>query len=464
MDTESRQFYKTLLKLAIPVTIQNTITSSLNLVDTVMIGQLGDIEIAAVGLANRYFFILMLLLFALSSGTSIFTAQFWGKKDTQRIGVVMAIALLPALGFAFVFSALGFLFPDAILGIFSNDPLVVASGSSYLHVVIWSYVFTAVSALHSFVLRSMEEVKLPMYSSIVALSVNTFLNYCLILGHFGFPAWGVKGAAVATLISRVIEMAILLIGCYRKKYPTVTVLDLWRISRVLTQQFFRTTWPVIIHEFSWVIGVTLYAVVYGRMGTSEIAAINIVSSVEQLSFGVFFGLANAAGTMIGNQIGAGREELASRYAVRFSVISPLGASGMGVLLILLSPLIVSFFHVSAEVQMMTLKILFVLGCVFSIKMFNLMSIVGILRAGGDTKYSMFLEMGTIWLVGVPLAFLGGFYWKMPVYWVFGLVCAEELAKMLLGIFRIRSKKWIHDLASVASGLPAGEQEKVAASS
>ena len=464
MRTENRQFYKRLLQLAIPITLQNVIMSSLNLVDTVMIGQIGEIEVAAVGLANRYFFIVLLLFFALSSGTSIFTAQFWGKRDTQRIGVVMAIAALPCLALSLLFSAGGLLFPKEILSFFSKDALVVESGSAYLQIVVWSYIFTAISMLYAFVLRSIEEVKLPMYASIIALSLNTFLNYCLILGHFGFPAWGVKGAAVATLISRTIETVILLGGCYRKKSPAMKLADFWRITPVLTRQFAKTSLPVMINEFSWVLGVTMYAVVYGRMGTAEIAAINIVGPVEQLSSSVFFGMASAAGTMIGNQIGAGREDLASRYAVRISVLAPLSAVGMGALLVLASPRIVSFFNVSVEVRELALKILFVLGAVLWIKMFNLISIVGILRAGGDTKFSMFLEMGVIWLLGVPLAFLGGFYWKMPVYWVFGLVCVEELVKMLLGIVRIRSKKWIHDLASVSPGPPPGEQERVSASS
>ncbi len=458
MQAEHRQFYKTLLQLAIPITIQNTISSSLNLVDTVMIGQLGEVEVAAVGLANRYFFILMLLLFALSSGTSIFTAQYWGRKDTQRIGIVMAIALLPCLGLSCLFSVGGLLFPEAILKVFSKDALVIASGSAYLQIVLWSYTFTAIPMFYAFVLRSMGEVKLPMYSSVIALSLNTVLNYCLILGHFGFPAWGVKGAAAATLISRIIETAIVLGGSYWKKYPVVKLADFSRITSVLTRQFSKTTFPVVINEFSWVLGITMYSVVFGRMGTAEIAAINIVGPVEQLSTAIFLGMSSAAGTMIGNQIGAGREDLASRYAARFSVLSPLGSVGMGVLLALLSPTIVSCFHVSAEVRDLALKTLFVLGAVLWVKMYNLVSIVGVLRAGGDTKFSMYLEMGVIWLIGVPLAFLGGFYWKMPVYWVFALVCVEELSKMLVCIVRIRSKKWIHDLADVAPGPPAGEQE------
>ena len=446
---DRRHFYHTLVKLAIPVAIQNTITSSLNLVDTIMIGQLGAVEVAAVGLANRLFFVLILTLFALSSGTAIFTAQFWGKKDIQHIGKVMGVALALCIGIASVFSIAALLIPAGVMRIFTTDAAVIEQGVVYLRIVAFSYVLTAFTMLYSFVLRSVEQVTLPMYASTIALGLNTFLNYCLILGHFGFPALGVKGAAIATVIARVLEAAIILYVTYRKRYPAVKLADYMGISPTLIKQFLTTTLPVVANEVSWVLGITTYSIVYGRMGTFEVAAVNIVNPVEQVSSSIFFGLASACSVMVGNQIGAEREDVAFSYAKRFTLIGVLGAVFIGGIIALNALRITSVFKVAPEVRMFAMNMLFILSAVLWARMFNMINVVGVLRGGGDTKFSMYMELLSIWGVGVPLAFLGGFYWKFSVYWVFALVSLEEVVKMGVGLYRLHSGKWIHNLTHLA---------------
>ena len=443
--SEKRQFYQTLVKLAIPVSIQNMISSSLHLVDTIMIGQLGAVEVAAVGLANRLFFVFILVCFAISSGTAIFTAQFWGKKDVQHIGKVMAIALTLVIAVSLIFSFGALVIPNIVMQIFTKDRLVISNGSTYLRVIGWSYLLSAVTMLYAFILRSMEQVKVPMYASAIALGLNTLLNYCLILGHFGFPALGVWGAAFATVIARVIEVAIIVGITYWRRYPAVHFSDFWTIPGVLIKQFFATTLPVIANEFSWVVGMTTYSIVYGRMGTAEVAAVNIVNPVEQVSSGMFFGLASAGSVMIGNQIGAGHEKTAYTYAKRLAWLGVLGAGFMGVVILGNASRITSVFKVAPEIRMFAVNMLFVLSAVLWTRVFNTINVVGVLRGGGDTRFSMYMEILSIWGVGVPLAFLGGFYWKIPVYWVFALVSLEEVVKMAVGIYRMHSGKWIHNL-------------------
>lgn len=445
---DKRQFYQTLVKLAIPVSLQNMISSSLNLVDTVMIGQLGAVEVAAVGLANRLFFVFILVSFAISSGTAIFTAQFWGKKDVQHIGKVMGIALVLIIAISFIFSFGALVIPDLVMQIFTQDQLVISNGSTYLRIVGWSYLLSSVTMLYAFILRSMEQVKVPMYASTLALGLNTLLNYCLILGHFGFPALGVQGAAIATVIARAIEVAIIVITTYRKRYPAIHFSDFGAIPKVLIKQFFATTLPVIANEFSWVVGVTTYSIVYGRMGTAEIAAVNIINPVEQISSGIFFGLASAASVMIGNQIGAGREKTAYIYAKRFALLGVAGAIFIGGIIFLSTSQITSLFKVAPEIRMFAGNMLFVLSAVLWIRVFNTINVVGVLRGGGDTKFSMYMEIMSVWGVGVPLAFFGGFYLKIPVYWVFVLVNLEEAVKMAVGLYRMHSGKWIHNLTHV----------------
>ena len=455
-------FYTTLLTLAIPVSIQNAVSSSLNLVDTFMIGQLGEVSIAAVGLANRVFFLMVLTLFALSSGTAIFTAQYWGKKDIRHIGKVMGIALVLNMMTALTFSLAALAIPDAIMRIFTEDSQVIAEGCAYLRIVAFSYILTGITMLYAFVLRSIEQVRIPMYASIIALGLNTFLNYCLILGHFGFPALGVEGAAIATLIARVIEAVIIVSITYRRKYPAVKLSDFMKIPRELIHQFFVTTMPVVANEFSWALGMTTYSIIYGRMGTAEVAAVNIVNPVEQISSSVFFGIASATSVMIGNQIGAGREDTAFSYAKKLSVLGPVGTLFMGGLIALHAHQITSVFRVSPEVRMFALNMLFVLCCVLWIRVFNMINVVGVLRGGGDTKFSMYMELISIWIVGVPLAVLGGFILKIPVYWVFALVSLEEVFKMILGLYRLYSKKWIHNLVEPANPQEEGCCEKLPA--
>lgn len=444
---DTQHFYRTLWKLALPIVIQNLATAALNLVDTVMIGQLGAVEVAAVGLANRFYTILTLILFALSTGTAIFTAQFWGKRDVHLIGKPTALALICAVTSAAIFSVTALFMPGAIMRVFTTDPAVIESGSAYFRIVAFSYILMALTYIYSGVLRSTEHVTLPMFASSGALCLNTLLNYCLILGHFGFPRMGVAGAAIATLISRFVEASLILAVAYGKKYPTVAIADFFAIPSTFIRQFSRFTLPVVINEFLWVIGFTMYSVVYGRMSTAAIAAINIGSPVEQIALAGFFGIGNAAAIMLGNQIGAGREDTAFAYAKKFIRIIPVGAVIVGGLMAASSPVIVSWFQVSPEVRSLAMKVLLVSSVILGIKSFNYLAGIGMFRSGGDTKYALYWDVGTTWFTGVPLAFLGGFVWELPVYWVLALACSDEVCRLFLAIQRIHSKKWIHNVAS-----------------
>ncbi|MBW2367293.1 MAG: MATE family efflux transporter [Deltaproteobacteria bacterium] len=457
--TEKRRFYKTLFQLAVPITIQNTITSSLNLVDTIMIGQLGATEVAAVGLANRLFFIFILVSFAISSGTAVFTAQYWGKKDVAEIGKVMGIALIFNGVIAVLFSIAALIDPAKVMAVFTTDAQVIHQGSLYLAITAFSFLPTAITMLYSFVLRSTGNVTIPMYASTSALVLNTVLNYCMIFGHFGFPALGVKGAAIATLIARFIEMAFIVSVTYLKRLPAVRWRDFLSVPTGLIKTFLITTAPILANEFIWVMGNTTYSIVFGRMGTAEIAAVNIIKPIEEISFSLFFGLASAASVMIGNQIGAGNEDIAHAYAKRFSIIGPVGAVVAGCLIALNAHHVIHLFRVPREVLDFSINMIFILSVVLWIRIFNIISIVGVFRGGGDTRYSLYIEALSVWVVGVPLAFLGGFFWKLPVYWVFALINLEEVFKMIMSLYRLYSKKWIHNLVGGTTPPKAMKYEK-----
>lgn len=443
---KDRHFFSQVFKIALPITLQNLTLAALNLVDNIVIGGLGEVAIAGVGLANQYFFLLNLLLFGIASGSAIFTAQFWGNKDIKNIRRVLGICILSGGIAALVFSIGGFFFPRDILAIFSKDAVVIDLGTQYLQVVVFSYVITAVTFSYSFILRSTGKVKAPLFVSIIALSINTALNYILVYGFFGFPEMGVAGAAVATVIARTIELVMLLIIVYNKHYAVAARFsELLDLSSAFIKRFYKVTVPVILNESMWALGVTMYAIVYARMGTEVIASTNISSTIERIVWVIFLGFGNACAVMLGNKIGEGDEKTVFEYAKRFSLLGPAAAIVVGTVMVFLTGWALSPYNVSAAVHTYAQKNLIVACCFMWIKVFNYINIVGILRSGGDTTFCLILDTGGVWLIGVPLAFFGGLVWHLPIYWVYALVNIEEVFKLILGIPRLLSKKWINNL-------------------
>lgn len=442
-----KYFFSTLLKLALPIAFQNLIIASLSMVDVVMIGQLNDTAVAAVGLADQVFFLLILLLFGISSGAAIFTAQYWGQRDIRRIRSVLGISLMLSLAGGLIFTLIATLIPEQVLGIYSTDPAVVDLGSSYLRIVGLGYMAMAVTFSYSAILRSTGEVKLPMVVSLVALSLNTGLNYGLIFGNFGLPKLGVEGAAIATAMARFLECGLMLALVYRFRLPAAaTAREMLDLKLVSLKRFFVTSVPVIFTEVLWSLGITTYNVVYARIGTEAIAAVNISITIDRVLFVVFIGISNACAIMIGNRIGANEEWKAFEYARRFLVLGPVLAVLIGLLLVSTAGMVLTLYNVSDVTISYARNILIIMGLMLPIRVSNLLLLVGILRSGGDTHFAFLIDVLTVWGVGVPLAFTGAFIFGLPVYGVYMLVMTEEILKVGLGLWRLFSRKWIHNLA------------------
>lgn len=441
-----KEFFVKLINIALPISVQNLVMTSLNLVDNIMIGQMGETSIASVALANQVYFLMSMFLFGICSGSAVFYAQYWGKKDVASIRRVLGLNLTLSCSVALFFTFVSLLLPKTVLRIFSSDPKVIELGSSFLVIVCISYIFTAVSFSFSFTLRSTGNTKLPMIASIIALGLNTGLGYMLIFGLFFFPEMGVVGAAIAILIARTVEMIIILSSVYLLKLPPAgTIKEFLNIRRDFVGRFFNTTLPVIFNEVLWSMGVTMYSIAYARMGTDIIAAVNISSTVERIATVLFVGISNACAVMVGNKIGEGDEKTAFVYAKRLAILGPVLGIFMGLGVILLSSRILSSYKVSPEVYNNAGIILKIFGLIMAIKIFNMINVVGILRSGGDTKFSLFIDTAGIWFIGVPLAFIGGLVWALPVYIVYILVNLEEAFKFVLGIKRFVSGKWINNL-------------------
>ena len=444
-----REFFRAMLSLAIPVAFQQFITASLNMIDVLMVGQLGETSVAALGLANQIFFLLILFLFGVTSGMAIFTAQYWGKGDIANIhkvlGICLAIAVLVAAGFTLVATVV----PETLMRFYTEDGEVIRLGSDYLRIVGLSYMMMAVSVSYISILRSITWVKITVLVSVLALALKTTLAYLLIFGVGSFPALGVRGAAIGTAIGWTFECIMLLLLVYVLKTPlAANPLTFFRFNRPFAMNVLRTSMPAAVNEVLWSVGITTYNAVYARIGTDAIAAVNINATVEELMFVLFMGLGNACAVMVGNKIGAGGRDTAFEYGRRFLILGVALALLGGIIVLALRDTVIGLYELSPSGAMSLNGLMVVYALSSWLRVFNFMIFIGALRAGGDTRFCMFTELFSVWVIGVPAALIGGFVLQLPVYGVYALVLVEEAVKAFIVFGRFLSRRWIHDLVNV----------------
>jgi putative MATE family efflux protein len=441
-----RQYFKELFKLAFPMAVQNFIMSFLNMVGVMIIGQLGGAAIAAVSLANQIFFLLTLLLFGITSGAAMFTAQLWGKRDLTNIRKVLGLCLFLGLTAGILFWLLARFFSAFALGVYSQDPAVVAAGSQYLQVIGWAFPVTAITTSYAAILRSIGDIKAPLMVNIAALLLNLILSFCLVFGYLGFPQLGIQGAAVAVLVARLLECVGLLWLTYGRRSPVAAGLkELLQVDFSFMGKVLKPILPVALNEVLWSTGVTMYNIIYAHLGTDAIAAMNIAASIDGLAMVIFISISNACAILVGNWIGANEEEQAFRYATRSLGIQLAGALLIGGIILIGAKYILVFYKVSPAIIHDTTNVLTVIGLFYWLRMMNMTLYVGIMRSGGDTRFGLLLDGGTIWVVGVPMALMAAFLFHLPVYWVYLLAMSDEASKWVIGLFRFFSKKWIHNL-------------------
>lgn len=439
-------FYSKLFAIAVPISLQQLVISSLNLVDTFMISSLSKESIAGVGAANKLFFLLNLFLFGMSSGSSILTAQYYGKKDIANIKKVYGLSLSFAMFGSFLFTMIALFLPKSVMAIFTTDAAVISEGADYLRIVGLSYIVTAISFSTVFVLRSTKNVKLPMFVTIIAISTNTFLNWVLIYGNLGFKSYGVKGAAIATVIARVIEFLLLIVLVNRLGLPPAgTPKQIFVFTKEMTLRFLKIATPVVINEVLWSMGVTMYAVVYGRMSTDAMAAMTITQTIEQIAFVLLIGTGNACGIMLGNDLGASAGEKIYSDAQRFIRVNFIIGVCVGLVIMAVAPYIAGIYNVSEAIRYNIIGTLNVYGMFLMLKAVNMVIIVGILRSGGDTTFAAVIDALGVWAVAVPLAFLTGIVLKWELPYVYMAIMFEEVFKISFGIRRTISKKWMNNL-------------------
>ncbi len=442
--------FKSLLFTAAPIIFQNLTQSFINMLDTIMVGRLGEVEIAAVGLGNQIYFMMTMILFGIASGASIFIAQFWGQKDVAGIRKTLGLSLSAAGIVSVLFMAAALAVPKTLISLYSADTAVIKEGGAYLRAVAVSYPITAVSFVYAQALRSTEKLQLPLAAAVASLAVNGLLNYLFIFGVGPFPELGVVGAAIGTVAARVIELALLLFVSYRRRYPAAgTCRELFSFNGYLIRRYIIIAVPVIINETLWGGGITMQNSIFAHAGTDAIAAFNITGTISQLTWVFFIGCGNAAAIVIGKRIGEHNDVLARKSANTFALYMPLFACAFALLLLPLSRLLPLLFKVSPHIIEQAAAMLYVLMVSYPFKAFNMCMVVGVCRSGGDTVFAAVCDVAFMWLIALPLGALAALYLHAPAWIVYCCVICDDWIKAALGLWRLRSGKWLHHVTEPA---------------
>ncbi len=443
-----RIFWKKALKIALPIAIQNALISSFSLVDTVFVSRLGDVSLSAVGMCSQWSFLMNLVIFGICSATGVFVSQYWGIKDTKRIHKTFGIALTVGIIVSFVFAAFAFFAPQLVIGMFNKDKAVIAEGSKYLVTISFLYPAFAVDDIINSVLRSCGKPRLPMISSAVTTAANVFLDYCLIFGKFGFPKMGVKGAALATVISAWLGIITVLSISFKQKNIIITKFsNVFRYSVSDVKVFFSKATPVILNESLWGLGVFICNLVFANMGYEYYAAISILKTLENLTFVFFVGLSAACSVLIGNSVGAGDIKRGIDDSKRFIIIVPIVSAIVGIVSIILRAPLVNLFDLGENLSELTLSSAKTLILIYSItmpsRMLGFIFIVGILRSGGNTFAAAKFDLSSIWLSSLPAVLISAYVLKLPFLVCFTVMYVfEDVLKLILCIPHYRSLKWI----------------------
>ena len=397
------------------------------------------------------YFLLNLLLFGITSGASIFGAQYWGQRDLPNIRRVLGLSLTLCISASAVFTLITLVFPEAALGIYSRDPAVIALGRTYLRISGASCFFMAVSYCYAAMLRSVGEVRTPMFINVLALAINLTLSYSLVFGKLGLPHLGATGAAYGLGISRLLACIAMLAAVYWRKMPVAATLrEMTSFDRRLAGAVLRRLVPVAINEMLWSLGITAYNVIFARLGTDALAALNVIGPIENLAFVPFVGLGGACAILVGHEIGAGNRADAFRYGGLLAGLTIVSAVVVGLLVWLIGRQVLAFYQVSAQAMDYAQKLLVFLALGVWSRAANLTLFIGILRAGGDTRFALVLDAGSIWGVGVTLAALAAFVLHWPAPLVYLVTFADELFKLSVVTGRFFSGKWIHHVTQVAA--------------
>lgn len=455
MMKSNDHFFQSVCALAIPVALQSMLQSSFSMVDQIMIGQLGEIQVAGVGLAGKFASIYAVLISAIGAAAGIMISQYLGQENNRGVRQSFFANLLLSGGIAVIFSAVCILFPERIMGAYTRDAQTRQTAAEYLALISGTFVPMAGAALLSTLLRCRERPRLPLYASIAAALLNTGLNYILIFGKLGLAPMGIKGAAIATVLSQCANLLMLLMLPRALLAQTENGSQRALLARFHWRQYLSLLLPLLVCEAMWSLGENVYASIYGHISTDASAAMTLTNPVQGIVIGALCGLSQAAGVIIGKRLGRGETEAAYWAAKRLLIYGLAGALMLSGAVMLLSGVYVKLYQVEETVKATARQLLFAYALVVPFKVLNMILGGGILRSGGQTKYVMFIDGIGTWCCGVPLGLLSAFVLRLPVAWVYFLLSLEECLRFGFSMAVFRRKKWMRrlDAGAQPSGLP-----------
>ena len=439
-------FFKAVCTLAIPVALQSMLQSSFSMVDQIMIGQLGEINVAGVGLAGKFASIYSVVISTIGAVAGIMIAQYLGQKNRNEVRRSFFTNLLLGAGIAGMFMVICTLFPNQIMGAYTRDVQTRQAAAEYLMLISGTFVPMAGATLLSTLFRCLEKPRLPLYASILSALLNTGLNYIMIFGKLGISPMGVHGAAFATVISQCANFLLMLLMLSKNGFllksnegePTATLRMNWG-------QYWSMLLPLLVCEVVWSLGENVYAAIYGHMSTDASAAMTLTNPIQGLVIGALCGLSQAASVIIGKHLGSGENEEAYWSAKKLMLYGAIGSALLSVIVMIASKAYVGIYQVDNAVKTMTMQILFAYAIVVPFKVLNMILGGGIIRSGGRTKYVMFIDMVGTWCFGVPLGLLSAFVWKLSIPYVYFLLSLEECIRFGISLIVFRRRKWMNQL-------------------
>lgn len=435
--------FKTLFSIALPISIQSLLQSSLGMIDQIMIGQLGETAVASVNLGTRLMFIMVYSLSGISAVSSIYTSQYEGAGTKEKHSAVMKITILEGLLCVLPFLIAGLFFPQQIVRIFSEDNTVIQKGANYLFITAFGFIPKLFSISISAILRCTGKAKITLITGLSSVAINTVLNLIFIFGFGPIKAYGVEGAAIATVIAIFIEATINIIYLEKTKHPSRLSLAIKaKADKGFYKKFAITTLPAIGNECFWALGDAIYSGIYGHMSTVSLAAITLTFPIQGMSVGFFSGLSAAAGVIIGNNLGAKKTKEAYTLAWDFFKLCIIGCGIIGILIVLFGSVYLKFYNVTDEVKLYTKSLLAIFACYLWVKVSNMVMLGGVLRSGGKTRYTLILDLIGTWGIGIPLGFLCAFVFKWNILMVYTAINIEEVIRLTLGLIKVKSKDWI----------------------
>ena len=448
-------FFQSVCALAIPVALQSMLQSSFSMVDQIMIGQLGEIQVAGVGLAGKFASIYAVLISAIGAAAGIMISQYLGQENNRGVRQSFFANLLLSGGIAGIFTAVCILFPERIMGAYTRDAQTRQTAAEYLALISGTFVPMAGAALLSTLLRCRERPRLPLYASIAAALLNTGLNYILIFGKLGLAPMGIKGAAIATVLSQCANLLLMLLMLPRALLARTENDPQRALLAQLHWRQYLSLLPLLVCEAMWSLGENVYAAIYGHISTDASAAMTLTNPVQGVVIGALCGLSQAVGIIIGKRLGRGETEDAYWAAKRLLIYGLAGALMLSAAVMLLSGVYVKLYQVEETVKATARQLLFAYALVVPFKVLNMILGGGILRSGGQTKYVMFIDGIGTWCCGVPLGLLSAFVLRLPVAWVYFLLSLEECLRFGFSMAVFRRKKWMRrlDAGAQPSGLP-----------